>query len=144
MTLLQPTDIPSREGINDAITSEIAELFAVGGSLHDTGWDPFTGFAAGFVSFDETSNKVMIRQKGNRVYLRGLVKRTSGAVIGSGNVTVATIPAGLTPSMNAEVASPSSANGVFCRVVVQPSGTVLVQNGASVTWVGLTLSWFVD
>lgn len=47
MVLLQPTDIPSMDGINDAITSEIAEHSNVPADPtsphYDSGWLPLTG-----------------------------------------------------------------------------------------------------
>jgi hypothetical protein len=95
MTLLQPTDVPSRMGINNAITSEIANHASLTdpASLHyDSGWVNIP-LRAGFSASAETPQ---VRRVGKTVHLRG---RIGGTVTAGGTVVVGDIPVGFRPSV---------------------------------------------
>lgn len=65
----------------------------------DTGWQAAT-FPNGFISFDESSNKVKWRVKYGIVYWTGLVKRTTASAIGAAQVAVVDVPTAAAPSTN--------------------------------------------
>lgn len=97
MTLLQPTEVPSREGINNAITSEIADHASTTdiNSLHyDSGWVGLVR-RAGYVSAGEAN---FYRRIGNVVYLRGRIARENGTVFAANSTQlVADLPVDFRP-----------------------------------------------
>lgn len=93
MTLLQPSETPSRTGINNAISSEDAAHVA---AMHaDSGWIDVT-FRTGFESVAEA---LRYRRIGHDIYLRGRVGRTGGAAFAAGSTyIIGDLPAGFRPN----------------------------------------------
>ena len=111
MTLLQPTDVPSRSGINNAITSEIANHASTTdpvGQHYDSGWI-LLPLRANFATSGETP---MYRRIGSVIYLRGRVMCTGAQTWTTGNVPFADIPAGFRPS---------TSNVLFATTIATPT-----------------------
>jgi len=112
MTLLQPSDVPSRTGINNAITTEISNHSTEvnTASLHyDSGWVTIPLRA----TFNPSGETPMVRRIGKMVYMRG---RIGGTITAGGTVIVGDIPAGFRPStlsMFAVAGSDANAAGRF-------------------------------
>lgn len=101
MTLLQPSGVPSRSSINNAITSEIgahASTTDTTGQHYDSGWITLP-LRAGFQTSSETPQ---YRKIGKIVYLRGRIAPTSGT-FSTGGSPVADLPAGFRPTIANEV-----------------------------------------
>lgn len=97
MALLQPSDVPSRSGINNAITSEIGLHASTTdpNSLHyDSGWIDVT-FRTGFTW---SAEPVRYRRIGRMVFIRGRVAPTAGSFGAGTTQVVADIPAGFRPN----------------------------------------------
>jgi hypothetical protein len=100
MTLLQPSDIPSRTGINDAITSEIAEhadIADTSGEHYDSGWLTLPGTPGAGITVTQKEYRV----KNGFVAIRFTGTLTAGiAVTSTGGMTdilIGTLPAGARP-----------------------------------------------
>jgi hypothetical protein len=98
MTLLQPTDVPSRAGINNAITTEIAAHASTtdpNGPHYDSGWIDIPLRAN-----RQASGEVpRYRRVGRQVFLRGRVAKTDATNFAA-NVqdTIGDLPAGFRPN----------------------------------------------
>lgn len=125
MTLLQPTDVPSRNGINNAITTEIgdhADTLDTTGEHYDSGWI-LLPLRAGFTFSGENP---MYRKISHTIYLRGRVARTSGTWT-TGNTAIGDLPAGFRPSTsNILFATVIGSPGVAGRMFVTSAGVVNV------------------
>lgn len=121
MALLQPTDVPSRTGINAAISSTVdehADPLDAAGEHYDSGWQTLV-LRANFGISGETP---MYRRIGNVIYLRGRVIPTSGNWT-TGNTAFADIPAGFRPgTSNVLFASTSGSPGVPARFFITSAG----------------------
>lgn len=97
MALLQPGDVPSRSGINNAITSEIANhasLTDVNGLHYDSGWIDIP-LRAGYTSSGEVPR---YRRIGRQVFLRGRLAPTAGTFAANVQVVVGDLPANFRPN----------------------------------------------
>lgn len=98
MTLLQPSDVPSRTGINNAITTEIAAHASTtdpAGPHYDSGWIDIP-LRAAYVTSGETPR---YRRIGRSVYLRGrLAPSGGGAFAANATVIVGDVPVGFRPN----------------------------------------------
>jgi hypothetical protein len=128
MTLLQPSDIPSRTGINNAITSEIGEHADTADTLgehYDSGWTDIP-LRAGYAAMGETPR---YRRIGRAVYLRGRVGISGGGNFAANvQVVVGDIPANFRPNplvMFAVAGATGSASGG--RFWVDTSGQLNMQ-----------------
>lgn len=125
MTLLQPTDVPSRMGINNAITSEIADHTDTAdtvGEHYDSGWI-LLPLRSGFTFSGENP---MYRRIGSVIYMRGRVARTSGNWT-TGNTPIGDLPADCRPSTsNILYATTIGSPGVGGRMFVTSAGVVNV------------------
>lgn len=131
MALLQPSDVPSRAGINSAITSTVDEHASttdVNGQHYDSGWIDVT-FRTGFTFSGEA---VRYRRIGRMVFIRGRVAPTAGSFAAGSTNTVADIPAGFRPNplvMFAAAGSNAATSGgrfwitTTGEIIVNPSGT---------------------
>lgn len=138
MTLLQPTDVPSRSGINNAISSEIAAHASTtdpNGPHYDSGWIdiPLRG---GFSASGETPR---YRRVGRQVFLRGRV----GGTFAAGNTyIVGDVPAGFRP--NPLILYPlggSSAATSGGRFWIDTSGQINVNPAAAPTNVSIACTY---
>lgn len=109
----------------------------------DTGWLNFN-FNAGFQSYDEVGYKVKYRKEGNRVSMKGLVKKTDGTNLGTGNVTIGTMPVGFRPPTYFDIVQVTSATGTYARGIFQDTGGIILQNVGSVTWAGLVADFYIN
>lgn len=138
MTLLQPTDVPSRAGINNAITTEIeahASTTDPAGQHYDSGWINIT-LRAGFTVSGETPR---YRRIGSTVYLRG---RIAGTFAAGNTYIVGDVPAGFRP--NPLILFPlagSSAATSGGRLWVDTSGQINVNPAAAPTNVSVAMSY---
>lgn len=110
MALLQASDVPSRTGINNAITTTVddhADTTDTIGEHYDSGWQTLV-LRANFALSGETP---MYRKIGHTIYLRGRVVPTSGTWT-TGNTPFADIPAGFRPS---------TSNVLFASTVATPT-----------------------
>lgn len=125
MTLLQPSDVPSRNGINNAITSEIGEHADPGDTLgdhYDSGWQTLT-LRSGFQTSGETPQ---YRKLGHVVYIRGRVVPISGT-FSTGGSPVADIPAGFRPTVANEVfATAFGLTPIMGRFFIGSGGAITV------------------
>lgn len=130
MALLQPSDVPSRTGINAAITSTVdahASTTDVNGLHYDSGWIDVT-FRTGFTWSGEA---VRYRRIGRMIYIRGRVAPTAGSFAAGSSQIVADIPAGFRPNplvMFAAAGSTAATSGgrfwisALGEINVNPSG----------------------
>jgi len=120
MTLLVGTDVPSRAGINNAITTEIAAHASTSNpaSLHyDSRWI-LLPLRAGFGVSGETP---MYRRIGSVIYLRGRVVPPVNWT--TGNQAFGDLPAGFVPSTsNVLFASTAGSPGVAARFFITSAG----------------------
>lgn len=140
MTLLQPTDVPSRTGINNAITSEIANHASVSNSAsqhYDSGWITLP-LRSGFSG--SPGEVPQYRRVGKLVTIRG---RLSGT-IPAGNTAVADVPAGFIPSMLNMWARAENSSTNAGRLWVSPSGAVNVSPAAATTTSSVACTYMVD
>jgi hypothetical protein len=110
MALLQATDVPSRTGINAAITSTVddhADPADASGEHYDSGWITLP-LRSGFSISGETP---MYRKIGHVIYLRGRVAASS-PTWSTANVPFADIPAGFRPS---------TSNVLFATTIATPT-----------------------
>lgn len=125
MALLQPGDVPSRTGINNAITSEIANHASVANpaSLHyDSGWIAIP-LRLGFQTSGETPS---YRKIGSIVYLRGRLIPNSGTFSTGGNA-IGDLPAGFRPAVANEVfATTWGTTPVMGRFFIGSGGAITV------------------
>lgn len=125
MALLQPSDVPSRSGINAAITSTMddhSSLTNPTGLHYDSGW-VLLPLRTGFQSNGETP---MYRRIGSIIFMRGRVARISGTWT-TGNTAVADLPAGFRPSTsNILYATTIGSPGVPGRMFITSAGVVNV------------------
>lgn len=128
MTLLQPTDVPSRTGINNAITTEIGDHTDpadTAGDHYDSGWVALP-LRTNVALSGETP---MYRKIGRVIYMRGRVVVTTAGNWSTTATAVGDLPAGFRPSTSnilfAEVigTAGSSAPG---RMFVTSAGVVNV------------------
>lgn len=140
MTLLQPTDVPTRTGINNAITTEIAAHASVSNTAsqhYDSGWItlPLTG------AFTGVAGEVpQYRRVGKVVMLRGRLTGT----LPVGTTVVANLPAGFIPSaltMWARAENSAANNG---RMWVSTAGAVNVSPAAATTSTSVACTFFID
>lgn len=128
MTLLQPGDVPSRTGINNAITTEIANHASTTNpaSLHyDSGWIDIA-LRSGFAASGEFPR---YRRIGSVVYLRGRVAPSGGGnFVANAQVIIGDIPAGFRPNPLVAFAVAGS-NGTLSggRFWIDTSGQVNMQ-----------------
>lgn len=125
MALLQGTDVPSRAGINAAITSTMDDHTDPNDPLglhYDSGWI-LLPLRAGFTFSGENP---MYRRLGNVIYMRGRVARTSGNWT-TGNTAIGDLPAGFRPSTsNILYATTIGSPGVAGRMFITSAGVVNV------------------
>lgn len=144
MTLLQPTEVPSRTGINNAITSEIADhasTTAPASQHYDSGWQTLT-LRAGFQTSSETPQ---YRKIGVMVYLRGRIAPTSGS-FSTGGSPVADLPAGFRPTTANEVwATAFGINAIMGRFFIGSGGALTVDPAsATADAVPISCSFIAD
>lgn len=133
MALLQPSDVPSRSGINNAITSTVdehASLTDVNGLHYDSGWVNIPLRA----TFSASGETPQVRRVGKTVHLRG---RIGGTITAGGTVIVGDIPAGFRPSVLSMFAVSGSDANAAGRFWVNTAGelnfslTITKTNGIS-------------
>lgn len=142
---LQPTDVPSRAGIQAAIDEAVdnhADEAVPGDPHYDSGWIavPLTAGWGGSLS---------IRRIGSICYLRGQIDNgpSSTTVPVSSGTTIATAPAGFRPSFQSHVFTPATQNpsSVPSRLFVNTSGTLsLYTYNAAIDYVSVMTSYLVD
>jgi hypothetical protein len=145
MTLLQPSGVPSRTAINNAITSEIANHASTtdtNSQHYDSGWvelAPAAGFTATFMQ---------LRRIGKEVRIRGEIKGPSLGNIPAGtNAIIANMPGGFTPSSRSHVwmAAPQNPASAQVRMFANPGGGLqLIHNGTASPYVSLMTTWLID
>lgn len=125
MALLQPSDVPSRAGINAAITSTMddhTDLNDPAGLHYDSGWI-LLPLRAGFQFSGENP---MYRRIGSIIFMRGRVSRISGTWT-TGNTPVADLPAGFRPSTsNILYLTSIGASTIPARMFITSAGVVNV------------------
>jgi hypothetical protein len=130
VTLLQPTDVPSMAGINNAITSKIADAVSTtdpSDQFYDSGWLTLQ-LRAGFQTSSETPQ---YRKIGHVVYLRGRIAPTSGT-FSTGGSAVADLPAGFRPTVANEVwATAFGINAIMGRFFIGSGGALTVDPGSA-------------
>lgn len=131
MTLLQPLDVPSRTGINNAITSEIedhADVADTTGDHYDSGWLTLPGAPGAGVTI--TTKEYRIKSGMVQIRFAGTLAGGGLSVPISGNMTdihIGDLPAGARPG-GGGIASSTA-------VPVEIGGSVifaLIYNGGSV------------
>lgn len=138
MALLQPSDVPSRSGINNAITSEIANhasLTDVNGLHYDSGWIDVT-LRAGFSASSEAPR---YRRIGRQVFLRG---RVAGTFAAGNTYILGDIPAGFRP--NPLILFPLAGSNAATsggRLWVDTSGQINVNPAAAPTNVSIAMTY---
>lgn len=124
MTLLQPTDTPSRTGINNAITSEIANHASttnVASQHYDSGWQVLT-LRAGYQGQGETPR---YRRIGDVVHIMGRIQpNPAGNFPVTAAVPVADLPAGFRPSLGLRMFAAVGALGPGGRLYYDTAGVV--------------------
>jgi hypothetical protein len=95
-----------------------------------TAWTSVT-YNTGWVDYDATWNGAQYKKVGDLVFLRGLVKRTSGA-----ETIIFTLPAGFRPPKY--VMFPQLSNDALSRIDIYTDGTVNMLLGSATSWVGLS------
>lgn len=142
MTLLQPSDVPSRTGINNAITSEIANHASTtdpSGLHYDSGWVDLP-LRAGYVFAGEVPR---YRRIGRQVFVRGRVARENGTVFAANSQqTVADLPPGFRPNpliIFALAGSDGTNSGG--RFWIQVAGDLIVQPRATPTNISLACTF---
>lgn len=137
---LEPTDVPSRQGINDAIDEAVfdhADPADPDGPHYDSGWITLP-LAIGAPTGGETPE---YRRIGKIVHLRG---RMAFPSIGTGNTVVANLPAGFRPSkltMWARAENSATNNG---RLWVATNGAVTISPQAATTSTSVACTFMVD
>lgn len=128
MTLLQPSDVPSRTGINNVVTSEIANhasLTDVNGLHYDSGWIDIV-FRTGFTFSGEM---VRYRRIGRQVFVRGRVARTPAAnFVANTQYIIGDLPANFRPNpliMFAVAAANGTQSGG--RFWIDTAGAIVMQ-----------------
>ena len=130
MTLLQPTDVPSMDGINNAITSEIAEHAStteIGGPHYDSGWLPLDG--VGHENVNWTVRQYRVKNGMVQVRFSGTMNQAF-AVSNDGNITdrgVGVLPPGARPGgggINASAPFPVEIGGHIIHGLVYNGGSV--------------------
>lgn len=141
MTLLQPSDVPSRSGINNAITSEIANHASLTdlASLHyDSGWITLT-LNAGWSATGETPQ---YRRIGSAVYVRGRVT-DADASITAGTYQIATLPVGFRPTVANMVFAFAGGSGTTSagRLFVTSGGVITINPGNTTISASLAMTF---
>lgn len=125
MTLLLPSDVPSMDGINDAITTELAAHASTtnpASQHYDSGW-VLLPLRAGMGASSETP---MYRRIGSVAYLRGRLVNNA-ASWGSGTTAIGDVPSDLAPTTsNVIFATVFGSPGIGGRLFVNSSGSVNV------------------
>lgn len=106
-------------------------------SVTDTGWLDLT-YNTGWGDFGTGAGEyygAQYRRVNDIVYMRGLVKRTSGS-----SYTIGTLPSGFRPLKRPLY--PSNQGGAFGRVDIEDDGQVIANSGGGVTYVALDGIWF--
>ena len=142
MTLLQPSDVPSREGINNAITSEIGKAISTtdpASQFYDTGWFDVP-LRTGYVSVGEV---VRYRRIGRQVFMRGRVARENGTVFAANSQqAVGDVPAGFRPNpLIAFAIAGSDGTNSGGRFWIDVSGQINVQARATPTNISLACTF---
>lgn len=144
MTLLQPTDVPSRTGINNAITTEIedhASTTDVNGQHYDSGWISLP-LGTNIVASGETPQ---YRRLGKIVQLRGRLDLSTGSFPSPGPTVVATLPTGFRPSSLSMWALAGTTPATSGRFWVATNGQVNVSPAAAVAdAVSVACSFMID
>lgn len=114
---------------------ETLERFSGGGGS-DSGWISLS-LVNSWVQYDTTYGVPAYRKVGNIVYLKGLIKNGSSAVI-------ATLPAGYRPTERFLGVSNNYPN-VSCRIDVDTDGVIQLNSSYSNSWVSLwAISFIAD
>jgi hypothetical protein len=92
-------------------------------------WTAVT-YNTGWVDFDAAWTGAQYKKVGDLVFVRGMVKRTSGVA-----TVMFTLPAGYRPTKNIMFAQLS--NSAVARVDIYPDGTVNMLVGSATDWVNL-------
>jgi hypothetical protein len=128
MTLIQPSDVPSRTGINNAITTEIAAHASTtdpAGPHYDSGWIDIP-LRAGLQASGETPR---YRRIGRAVYLRGRVSKIDATNFAANvQITIGDVAVGFRPNplvMFALAGSTGTSSGG--RLWVSTTGEVICQ-----------------
>ena len=138
MTLLQPSGVPSRTAINNAITSEIANhasLTDVNGLHYDSGWIDIP-LRAGFSTSGEAPR---YRRIGRQVFLRG---RVAGTFAAGNTYVIGDVPAGFRP--NPLILFPLAGSNAATsggRLWVDTTGQVNVNPAAAPTNVSIAMTY---
>lgn len=130
MTLLQPTDVPSRTGINNAISSEIdlaVRTTDPADQFYDSGWLTLPGTPDAGVSITTKQYRV----KNGMVQVRFAGTLTAGiSVPVSGNIAdihIGDLPAGARPGgggMNTSTVLPVEVNGSVMFALIYNGGSI--------------------
>lgn len=151
MTLLQPTDVPSMDGINNAITSEIADAVSTtdpSDQFYDSGWLELPGTPD--AGFQNVEKQYRIKDGTVQVRLRGALSAAL-AVSASGNIAdmpIGALPAGTRPGsggFSATACFPIEIGGVTAHVFIYNGGTVnlatVESRGANYNLGGVGTGW---
>jgi hypothetical protein len=121
---------------------DVAVKAASATGVTDSGWIAWP-YAAGLTAV--AGSTPGYRKQGNRVFLRGMIKPSSGADI-TVQTTLGTLPAGYRPTedRNLPAATEWRAQNA-ARVYIPASGTTAFMPAVAVKWVSLDgLSFFTD
>lgn len=128
MALLQPTDVPSRSGINNAITGVMDDHIDPAdpvGLHYDSGWINIP-LRSGYTFSGETP---AYRRIGSVIYMRGRVIRTTAGNWTTSSQAIGDLPAGFRPSTTnilfAEVIGTAAAASMG-RMFVTSAGVINV------------------
>lgn len=87
-------------------------------------------FNTGWTDYGGSYQTAQYKKVGDLVFLRGLVKRTSGS-----STTILTLPAGYRPP--SQCLFPASSFDAYARIDIDTSGNVIMMLGSPTNWVGL-------
>lgn len=144
MALLQTTDVPSMDGINNAITSTVEDHASTtdeASQHYDSGWIDVP-LAANMVGSGETPR---YRRLGKIVQMRGRVDWTGNSFPTPGPTIVATLPAGFRPSQLTLWALAGTSPSTDGRFWINTSGQINISPAAAVSdAVSIAGSFMID
>lgn len=138
MALLQPTDVPSRSGINNAIQSMMdahASTTDPNSQHYDSGWIDIP-YRPGFSTSGEAAR---YRRIGRQVFIRG---RVAGTFAAGNTYIIGDVPAGFRP--NPLILFPLAGSNAATsggRLWVDTSGQINVNPAAAPTNVSIAMTY---
>lgn len=149
MTLLQPNEVPSRAGINNVVTSEIAAHASTSNPAsqhYDSGWVNVP-IATGFQAYPGRTPKV--RRIGKQVEFRGSYQATGGGAITGGSGTthnLGNMPAGFGPAdfLGFTVMAGSNATSGSTRGWIDAGGGIRVGPNVATPYVSFAITYFIE